>query len=290
MHSLMERLLAQGTVVTDGAWGTQLQARGLADGECPDAWNLSHPDQVEAVARDYVEAGSQVILTNTFRANRLTLAGYGLAEQVRAINRRGAEISKRAAAGRARVFASIGPSGKMLFTGEVTEEDWLAAFAEQAEALAEGGADGFVVETLSDPAEARIAVQAARRTGLPVVGSLVFDSGKEKDRTMMGTTPEQAAAELAEAGADAVGANCGLGIAGYVPICRRLRRAVDLPVWIKANAGLPALVNGRTVYATRPEEFAGYVPALIDAGASFIGSCCGTGPEFIRAIRKELSR
>ncbi len=286
MHQLMERLLAQGTVVTDGAWGTQLQDRGLAEGECPDAWNLSHPEQVEAVARAYVEAGSQVILTNTFRANRLTLADYGLAGQVRAINRRGAEISRRAAAGRARVFASMGPSGKMLITGDVTEEDLRDAFAEQADALAEGGVDALVVETMADLAEAKIAINAARRTGLPVVASMVFDSGKDKDRTLMGTTPEQAALELAEAGADAVGANCGLGISGYVPICRRFSQAVDLPVWIKANAGLPALVEGRPVYPAKPEEFAAHIQALIGAGASFIGGCCGTAPEFIRAIRK----
>ena len=287
--SFLEDLLAGGTVVTDGAWGTQLQARGLANGECPDAWNLSHPRLVEDVARAYVEAGSRVILTNTFRANRIALQAAGLAGQVAAINRAGVEISGRAAEGRARVFASIGPSGKLILSGEVTPADLRAAFAEQAQALAAAGADALVVETMSDLDEAKEAIAAARECGLPVVASMVFDSGKNKDRTMMGVTPERAAAELAEAGADVIGANCGRGIAGYVEICRRLHAATNRPIWIKANAGMPELAGGRPVYRMSPEEFAGYVPALLEAGASFIGGCCGTGPEFIRAVTGQIA-
>ena len=287
--SFLEDLLAGGTVVTDGAWGTQLQARGLAHGECPDAWNLSHPRLVEDVARAYVEAGSRVILTNTFRANRIALQAAGLAGQVAAINRAGVEISGRAAEGRARVFASIGPSGKLILSGEVTPAELRAAFAEQAQALAAAGADALVVETMSDLDEAKEAIAAARECGLPVVASMVFDSGKNKDRTMMGVTPERAAAELAEAGADVIGANCGRGIAGYVEICRRLHAATNRPIWIKANAGMPELVGGRPVYRMSPEDFAGYVPALLEAGASFIGGCCGTGPEFIRAVTGQIA-
>jgi methionine synthase I (cobalamin-dependent) len=282
--TLIRQLAAAAPVVTDGAWGTQLQARGLSAGECPDVWNLTHPERVEEVARAYVDAGSRVILTNTFRANRLTLAGYGLADKVAEINRAGAAISRRAAAGRAHVFASIGPTGKLLMTGETTEEELLAAFTEQAQALAEGGAEAILVETMSDLAEAKLALRAARQTGLPVVVSMVFDSGKNKDCTMMGATPEQAAQELTEAGAAAIGANCGSGIAAYVPICRRLRAATARPIWIKPNAGLPELLDGRTVYRATPEEFASHLPALIEAGATFIGGCCGTGPEFIRKI------
>lgn len=290
MHALLKDLLAAGPVLTDGAWGTQLQARGLALGEFPDAWNLTHPDRVEAVARAYVEAGSQVILTNTFGANRLRLLEAGLAEKVSEINRRGAEISKRAAGGRAKVFASIGPSGKMLAAGEVTTDELRAAFEEQARALATGGADGLVVETMSDLEEAILAVAAAKQTGLPVVACMVFDSGRNKDRTMTGVTPEQSAAGLAAAGADVIGSNCGQGIAGFVNLCRRLRAATDRPIWIKANAGLPELVDGRAVYRATPEEFASYIPALLEAGASFIGGCCGTSPEFIRAVDRTLGK
>lgn len=288
MHPLIERLLAEAPVLTDGAWGTQLQALGLAPGACADEWNLSHPERVEQVARGYVEAGCRVILTNTFRANRLALEGSDLADQVEAINRAGVEISRRAAASRALVFASIGPSGKLLLTGQVSQDELHRVFAEQARALATAGADGLVVETMCDLEEARVALAAARETGLPVVVCLVFDSGKEKDRTMMGTTPEQVAEALAAAGADAIGANCGRGIADYVPVCRRLRVATDRPIWIKPNAGLPQVVDGQIVYRTTPAEFAGYGPALAEAGASFIGGCCGTGPAFLQALGQAL--
>lgn len=279
---------AGGVVLTDGAWGTELQERGLGPDELPDFWNLSHPERVEEVARAYVEAGSEIILTNTFRANRIVVAERDPAADIAALNRAGVEISRRAAQGKARVFASMGPSGKLLLDGAVTEDQLRAAFAEQAEALAEAGADGIVIETMSDLAEASIAVAAAKATGLTVVACMVFDSGRNKDRTMMGATPEQAAEALAAAGADVIGANCGSGIAGYVPICRRLRAATRLPVWIKPNAGLPELAGGKVVYRTTPEEFARHIPDLVQAGASFVGGCCGTTPEFIRAARRVL--
>jgi 5-methyltetrahydrofolate--homocysteine methyltransferase len=288
MSDKIRDLIKRGTVVTDGGWGTQLQARGLSSGDCPDAWNLTHPEKVEEVARAYVDAGSQVILTNTFGGNRFRLEGHGLADQVVAINQRGVEISRRAAKGRALVFASLGPSGKMLMTGDVAPEDLLAAYNIQARALADGGADAIVVETMSDLEEAKLAIQAVKNVGLPVVASLVFDSGKDKDRTMMGLTPEKAAIALAEAGVDVVGANCGQGIEGYINVCRRLRAATDRPLWIKANAGLPVMTNGVTTYPTSPEAFAACIPDLVKAGANFVGGCCGTSPEFICAITRVL--
>ena len=277
-------------VVTDGAWGTQLQALGLGPGECPDAWNLTHPDRVEAVARAYVEAGSAVILTNTFGGNRLRLAAHGLAEQAQAINRAGARISRQAAGARVRVFASIGPTGRMLALGETSADELHSAFEEQAQALAQEGVDALLLETFADLVETRAAIAAACTTGLPVVASFVFDSGPARDRTMMGVTPEQAAAAVMEAGADAVGANCGNGIDRYVPICRRLRAATDHPIWIKPNAGLPEMVGDRAVYRTTPEYFATRTLELVAAGADFVGGCCGTSPAFIAAIRQALRR
>ena len=288
MHAVLEELLARTPVLTDGAWGTQLQARGLGVGEFPDLWNLTHPERVAEVATAYVAAGSQVILTNTFGANRIRLNEQGAAERVTEINHRGVELSRQAAQGRARVFASIGPSGKLLAGGEVKPEELRVAFAQQARALAEAGADALVVETMSDLDEAKLAVTAAHETGLPVVACMVFDSGKDKDRTMMGNTPEQAAEALSQAGADIVGANCGQGIAGFVAICKRLRAATDCPIWIKANAGLPTLVDGRAHYNTTPEEFARYVPELLQAGASFLGGCCGTTPAFITQLTHSM--
>lgn len=286
MSPAIQQLLAGGPVVTDGAWGTELQARGLPIGEFPDAWNLTKPEKVAEVARAYVAAGSQVILTNTFGANRIRLAENGLADRVTEINRRGVEISREAAGPQSLVFASMGPSGKLLMSGEVTAEELGAAFAEQARALAEAGADAIVVETISDLEEGRLAIAAACQTGLPVVASAVFDSGREKDRTMMGNTPEQVAAAFAAAGADVIGANCGQGIAGFAAICKRLRAATDRAIWIKANAGLPKLVDGRAVYETKPDEFASRVPELVQLGASFLGGCCGTNPGFIRAVAR----
>lgn len=289
MHSQISRLLSGGPIITDGAWGTQLQAVGLAPGECPDLWNLSHPEQVVAVGRAYVDTGSQLILTNTFGANRIRLAEAGMAERAAEINRAGVELSRRAADGRALVAASLGPTGKMLMAGDVTEEEVRDAFLEQARALSEAGADALVIETMSDVAEAVIAVAAARTTGLPVIACAVFDSGKEKDRTMMGQTPEQVAGALVAAGADVVGANCGQGIAGFVPVCQRLKAAAAArPIWIKANAGLPELVDGSVVYRTTPAEFASWTPALLAAGASFLGGCCGTTPSHISALRAEV--
>lgn len=283
-------MTASRPILTDGAWGTELQERGLGPDDLPDFWNLKFPERVEEVARAYVEAGSDVILTNTFRSNRIVLAERAASANVAALNRAGVEISRRAAAGRARVFASMGPSGKLLMTGDVSEDELRTAFAEQAEAFALAGADAIVVETMSDLAEAKIAVAAAKAAGLTTVACMVFDSGKNKDRTMMGVSPEQSAGELAGAGADIIGANCGNGIAGYVQVCARLHAATSLPVWIKANAGLPELSEGRVVYRTSPEEFARHVPALVTAGAAYIGGCCGSTPDFIRAAKAALDR
>lgn len=289
MNTLIQELIGKGPALTDGAWGTQMQARGLGIGEFPDLWNLSHPDQVLAVAQSYVDAGSRVILTNTFGGNRIRLAEAGAVDRLIEINREGVRISKEAARGKAKVFASIGPSGKMLMAGEVTAEELIEAYAEQAIAMAEAGADALLIETMADLDEALLAVQGAKRTGLPVGASIVFDSGKDKDRTMMGSTPEQVGEALAAAGVDVVGANCGLGIEFFAPICRRLKAASGLPVWMKPNAGMPEMVAGTTVYKTGAETFSSQVPSLIGAGADFIGACCGSTPEFIRATNRLLS-
>jgi methionine synthase I (cobalamin-dependent) len=283
-------LIASGPALADGAWGTELQKRGLAAGECPDRWNLLHPERVAEVARCYVEAGSQVILTNTFRGNRVALAEYSLENDATAICRAGAQLSRQAAAGRALVFASMGPTGKMLALEEISPDQVAAAFREQASALAEGGADALLIETMSDLAEASLALSAARETGLPVWVSFTFDSGRNKDRTMTGVTPEQAAGRMTEEGAAGVGANCGVGIAEYVPICRRLRAATPLPLWIKPNAGLPELVYGQPAYRFSAGQFAEQVPALVEAGANIVGGCCGAGPDFIRAAAGALAK
>ena len=275
-------------VILDGAWGTELQARGLAAGECPDEWNLRHPERVVAVAAAYADAGSEIILTNTFRANRIALAGYGLGNRAADLNAAGVELSRRGAAGRAKVFGSVGPSGKVLAAGEISEGELRDAFEQQVNAMAEAGVDGIVIETMSEPAEAVIAVKAARATGRLVVASMAYDTGKKKDRTMTGATPEQVAVVLEEAGADVIGANCGCGIELYVGICARLRAATSKPLWIKANAGLPEIVGSETRYHMGAQEFGDYAQKVREAGATYIGGCCGTNPDFIRSLRAAL--
>ncbi len=275
--------LAGGLMISDGAWGTQLQVRGLQPGTTPDTWNLTHADHVESVARAYAEAGSQIILTNTFRANAVAMHDCSAAE-LDAINRAGVALSKSGAGKQSLVFASIGPSGKILMSGEVSGEQVSAAFVAQAESLAAAGADALLIETMSEIEEARLAVDAARRTGLPVLVTFAFDSGKSKDRTMMGATPEAVAAAMVEAGADAVGTNCGVGVELAAPICKRLHDACAMPIWIKPNAGLPKMDGTAIRYDTTAEYFASYFAAFADAGASFVGACCGSTPEFIRAL------
>jgi len=281
--SRMSDWLAAGLMISDGAWGTQLQARGLAPGTNPDTWNLTHAEKVEEVARAYADAGSQVILTNTFRANSIAMPELS-ATELDAVNRAGVDLSKKGAAARALVFASIGPIGKILMSGDVTSEQVSASFAAQAKSLAAAGADALLIETMSDIEEARLAVEAARQTGLPVLASFAFDSGKNKDRTMMGSTPEAVATAMVEAGADAVGANCGVGVESSVAICERLHAACSLPIWMKPNAGLPKMEGTAIRYETSADYFASFFAALRDAQASFVGGCCGSTPEFVRAL------
>jgi 5-methyltetrahydrofolate--homocysteine methyltransferase len=280
--SVLETWLAGGLLITDGAWGTELQARGLPSGTNPDTWNLTHPDRVEEVARAYADAGSQIVLTNTFRANAIAMNNASPAE-LDQINRAGVAISRRGGP-HARVFASIGPTGKILMSGEVSPGEVSAAFAAQAQSLAAAGADALLIETMSDIEEARLAMVAVRNTGLPVIASFAFDSGKNKDRTLMGATPEAVAAAMEQAGASAVGANCGVGVERTVQICSRLHAATSLPIWIKPNAGLPTIDAAGLHYTTSAEFFASHFAALRDAGASFIGACCGSTPDFIRAL------
>lgn len=290
MHPLIESLIKTGPVVTDGSWGTQMQTRGLKPGECPDSWNLSHPEQVIEVAQQYVDAGSQIILTNTFGGSRLALERYKLGHKAVEINMAGVRISKKAAGERAYVFASIGPSGKMLVTRDTTEEELQNAFEEQANAQVSAGAEGIIVETMIDIVEARIAAIAAKQTGLPVIVSMVFDSGEHRDRTMMGNTPEEVVAEIAKIGVDGIGANCGQGIEAFLPICTRIRQATDLPIWMKPNAGLPEVVDDKAVFLTTAQEFVQYIPDLIAAGTNFIGGCCGTDQGFVKAIREMVDQ
>ncbi len=278
--------------ITDGAWGTQFQALGLPAGRPPELWNTENRPAVSEVAASYIAAGSQIILSNTFGANRISLQRHGEADRAAELARSGAKISREAVGVKAKVFGSIGPSGKIVMMGELSEQEFTDAFAETAEALATGGADAIVLETFNELAEARLAVQAVKQaTNLPVVVSMTFASGPDKTKTLMGESPAHLA-EMAQAeGADIIGTNCGRGPDHYTTLVKQLRSASDLPIWIKPNAGMPQPgKNGRTIFPVGPEEFASYVPDLLSAGANFIGGCCGTTPDHIRAIRRSVDK
>jgi len=280
-------LKERAVLISDGAWGTELAKQGLEAGDAPELWNAEQPDAVEAVARGYVEAGSDIILTNTFGGSRFKLEKSGLADRTAELNRLGVAISKRAAGDRALVFASIGPTGEFMAPlGLKPEHEFIACFTEQIGACVEAGADGVVIETMTDLGEATAALKAARHAGpQPVVVSMTFDRGPAGFATMMGVKPEHAAAELDAAGADIVGANCGSGIENMVEIAKLMRSATARPLWIKPNAGVPQLVGGKTVFGETPEQMAAKVRPLLEAGANIIGGCCGTTPDHIRRIR-----
>jgi 5-methyltetrahydrofolate--homocysteine methyltransferase len=273
--------------VIDGAWGTQLQAGGLPAGACPELWNTENPKAVEEVARSYVNAGSDIILTNTFGGNKFVLGRHGAGEHAGILCEAGAHISRRAAGKAVKVFGSIGPTGKIVLAGEVSQEELMEAFAMAASGLKHGRVDAVVLESFSELEEVRLAIRGVRQvTKLPIVASMTFASGPDGTNTIMGNSPADLARLAEEEGIDAVGANCGVGPENYVKVARLLREAADLPVWIKPNAGVPKIVGGKTVFPMGSEEFASYAPKLIEAGANFIGGCCGTTPQHIRTVRR----
>jgi 5-methyltetrahydrofolate--homocysteine methyltransferase len=278
-------------LVSDGAWGTFFQKKGIKPGECPELWCIDKPAEVLNVARSYVDAGTDMIESNSFGGSRFKLELYGLADRMAEINEAAARISCEAADSSCWVIASIGPTGKMLVTGEVTEDDLYAAFKEQAVALAKGGARALCIETMSAADEAALAIRAAREnTKCEVICTFTFQRGaKGQYRTMMGLSPTKAAEEAIKAGAHVIGPNCGNGMEYMLEIVKEMRAAAGAtPILVQANAGLPRPVNGVDVFPESPEEMAARVQAIVTAGANIIGGCCGTTPAHIKAIRKAV--
>ena len=288
--SILDRLARGERIISDGATGTYLQDHGLEPGGCPEEFNVSHPDIVRGMAHDYFEAGSDMVLTNSFGGNKFMLKKYGHGDKVREFNRLAAEHARSQAPPGHYVVGSVGPTGEFLEPlGEVSEAEMLDAFAQQMAALQEGGADAIVIETKTALEEATLAIRAAREsTDLIVISTMVFDKGPRGFFTMMGITPERAVTGLQEAGADIVGTNCGNGIELMVEVAREMRQATDGYLAVHSNAGIPSIVKGQIVYTETPEFMVNGFKELADLNINIIGGCCGTGPDHIRALTKAL--
>jgi methionine synthase I (cobalamin-dependent) len=292
VNALTRLLAARGTVLADGATGTNLFAMGLTSGDAPERWNLEHPDRVRELHRRFVEAGADLVLTNTFGANSRRLVLHGMEAQVREVNRVAAQLARSVADAAGRpvvVCGSVGPTGELFEPlGALTEAAAIEVFVEQIAGLAEGGADVAWIETMSSLEEIRAAALAAAEVGLPCTFTASFDTA---GRTMMGVTP-QAVVEFAQTLDPrplAVGANCGVGAADLVmSVLGLTAHAGDMPVIAKANAGIPRVSGAHVHYSGTPELMARYAELAADAGARIIGGCCGTGFEHLAAMRAAL--
>lgn len=273
--------------IFDGAIGTMLQNAGMKPGDCPELLNVTNPELVQKVHRAYFEAGSDIIETNTFGASKIKLAEYGLSDRMEEINRAAVQNVKIASGGKVKVAGAMGPTGGFIQPlGELDFDDVYQNYLEQAKVLAAAGADYILIETCIEIQEMRAALLAAKDAcNLPVICQLSFS---EDGRTVTGTDPQSAAVILSAMGADVIGANCSLGPEQLVPIVRELAENCSCPISIQPNAGMPHLVDGKTVFPMMPEDFGKWAPELVKAGATFIGGCCGTTPEHIRAIKKAL--
>lgn len=292
MEGLLTRLGRGDVLVGDGAWGTQLMARGLPAGQAPEWFALERPEVLEEVARLYLEAGADLVTTDTFGGTSFRLKLHGLDGERERVNREAVEAVKRAVGGRALVSGSIGPSGQLLEPyGDTSPDAVEEAFAEQARALAAAGADVLCIETMGDLTEAVRAVKAAKAMapGVPVMATMTFEPTPRGYFTVMGVSVERAAAGLEAAGADVVGSNCGTGIEDMVSIARAMARATRLPLIIQPNAGLPRSLDGQLVYDETPDAMAARVPELLDLGVAIVGGCCGTTPDHVRAIRRAVN-
>ncbi|HET6453942.1 MAG TPA: homocysteine S-methyltransferase family protein [Armatimonadota bacterium] len=290
MKDFMHFLESRSLVILDGAMGTQLDKRGLMG---RGRTNLDSPEAVLEIHREYADAGSDALTTNTLTMNRIFIETHSVGVSVREVNEAGVRLAREIAGDRLFVLGDMCSTGQLLEPyGEYTEDQFYRTFREQAEVLAEAGVDAFIIETMFDLHEVRVALKACKDVGsLPVIVSMAFATEANGGRTMMGNSAEECARQLTDAGADVIGANCGdlepLQMARVVSI---LRSAASLPILAQPNAGKPKLIGGETVFDMGAEEFAAGLRECVGAGAKLIGGCCGTSPEHIRALAKDKDR
>ena len=269
--------------IFDGAMGTMLQAGGLKAGACPELMNVEAPDVVKKIHRAYIEAGATIIETNTFGASSLKLAHYGLESRVRELNFAAVKVAKDAAQSQAKVAGSMGPTGKFIAPlGDLDFDDAYKIFYEQAQALADAGADFLIIETCIDIQEMRAALLAAKDAcNLPIICQLSYS---EDGRTVTGTDPQSAAVILEAMGAAIIGVNCSLGPEQLVPVVKILAENCRVPISVQPNAGMPYLENGVTKFPMDAKTFGSWGAKLVEAGATYLGGCCGTTPAHIREL------
>jgi 5-methyltetrahydrofolate--homocysteine methyltransferase len=292
MQNILSRIKSGEILLSDGAMGTMLMSKGLKSGECPEVFNLVRLDILKEIAQAYLDAGADLIQTNTFGASPIKLAFYGLEGKTEEINRNAVLAVKEIVAGKAYVNASVGPSGKMIYPlGELTQDLLFDNYFRQIKALISAGADVISIETMTDILEAVLAVKAAKQINkdIPVIASMTFEKTKRGYYTIMGVTIAKATEELKNAGADIIGSNCGYGILNMIEIAEEFRKCSDLPVIIQSNAGVPGIQNGNLIFPESNEFMSSRIKGLVDSGVSIIGGCCGTTPEYISAFRKELN-
>ncbi|MFQ5627124.1 MAG: homocysteine S-methyltransferase family protein [bacterium] len=285
-------MLESGTVLLcDGGMGTELQKRGMTVGACPEELNVSDPDLVRQIHRDYFAAGSDIVETNSFGGTHARLAMHDFQDRVREFSTRAAELARAVCPPEKFVAGSIGPAGVLLEPfGALSQKEAQQIFTEQAHALKDGGVDVLFVETMMACEEAEAAVRAAKETGLPVAATMTFEPSKFGPRTKWGVDISTAVARLAAAGADIIGANCGCGFDEMIDVIQAMRPMTDLPILAQANAGIPEMIDNRAVYRETPDALRDRVEKLLGLGVNIIGGCCGTAPEHIRMMRQAVDR
>lgn len=291
MKKLLERLKEE-ILVCDGAMGTMLMSKGMPEGSCPDYWGIKNKKLLISIHKAYIDAGCDMIITNTFGANSIKLKRFRLQRKTKDLNKRAVEVARQAAEGKAYVLGDVGPTGEYLKpVGNVEPEEMLHVFTEQVKVLQEAGVDAVILETMSDLEELKTAIMAVKENiKLPLIACMTFQrTAKKGFRTTSGISIPQFVNDSLLSGCDVIGANCSITIADMVELISEMRKLSTSFLIAQPNAGTPRLVDNKPVYEQSPDEFRKFIPQLIKVGANIIGGCCGTTPEHIRRVKEAIS-